>query len=194
MRRTKLVGLVFGFALLVAGAVQGREPTTISIQRNARVMEIQETRPGAWTCRADGNRLVVEVTGGDVKLLRDGRRVAAGKVDGARLEVTGADGAAVFSFKFYPDKTKVFLPGRTDPIEFKRKEDKVKVVVKGEEVGKVKYYGDTGKLKAKNAAGEVVAQTRDMGRLSAALAPFVVADLNEDLRIQLCLVLLALGK
>ena len=63
-----------------------------------------------------------------------------------------------------------------------------------DELGKVKYYPDKGKLKAKDMAGNERAASKDVGKLSGGLAPFIIKDLNQDQRNYLMLLIFAMGK
>ena len=106
---------------------------------------------------------------------------------------TGVD-SPFLTFSISSDKVKLPFSSPANPWEIKIKAEKVKVVHGDTIFGKVKYYPESGKLKAKDAAGNTLAEMRGVGGLSAALGVFLVEPIDKDQAVFLTLYLLANGK
>jgi hypothetical protein len=152
-----------------------------------------------WELRDGGQTYALESTGGYAfKFYEGGSLTAEAGFKEDKLKFKSGDGTLWLKLKFKreegKEKIKVSLvEEEAEPWALKIKEDKVKVEKGETEVGKVKYYPDTGKLKLKDAQDNEVASTKDLNRLSAALGVFLI-DLDPGRRYCLLLTLLALGK
>ena len=154
-----------------------------------------------WEMTDGGKTYAVEDTGnGTYKFFEGGNQIAAGAFKEAdKFKFKGGDGKLYLKLKFKnedgADKIKVSLTDdELEPWSLKFKEDKVKVMKGETELGKVKFYPDEKKLKAKDASDKEVAQTKDIPRLSASLGALLISDLDAAHRDCLLLTLLAMGK
>ena len=185
--------LVF-LSLFTATLAFAGTSVTISLDNGARSIEVHETSPGLWTCRIGDITWSVQRQGPNIAVRRDDTTVGTGTLEAGKLKVRAKDGALLFALTVRDDKVKLVVQGSATPYEFKYKENKIKVVYRDEAVGKVKFYPESGKLKAKGPDDQVVAVSRDLGRLSASLGPFLVPGLDDATRVPVVLTLLALGK
>lgn len=191
MIRNRLILILILFA---SGITYAKEHAKFNIKNGATNFEITHTESGEWTCNVDGNDLVVKRSDNAYELYRWGGRFATGEMNAGKLNLYESGDFALFSLKLSDEKIKLCIGNSIESIEFKIKPDKIKVVEKGAEVGKVKFYADTGKCKAKNAREETVAESNDFETCSVALAPFVVQDIDKEIRLFSVLILLALDQ
>lgn len=148
-----------------------------------------------WTCRHAGTRYVLETDAqGKVTFEQDSKVIAQGTFKGDKLSVSTETGGLYAYFKFSPEKIK-FSPDNPESLwEFKIKGDKIKVVYGGSDYGKVKYYPETQKIKAKNMSGNTEAEFKGINAMSAAPCAYLVTGLDAEKRIFLALILLSMGK
>jgi hypothetical protein len=154
-----------------------------------------------WEMTDGGKTYTVEETGNSTyKFLENGDQVATGAFKEAdKFKFKTSDGKLYMKLKFKNEdganKIKISLEDtELEPWSLKFKEDKVKVMKGDTELGKVKFYPEDNKLKAKDASEKEVAQTKDLTRLSAALGPYLISELDPAHRNCLILILLAMGK
>jgi hypothetical protein len=159
------------------------------------VLRVAQVGDGHWEVADKGNVFSATSQGGQVSLQEGGKAFAQGKLKGDKLVLTGSSGEWVLKFK--AEKTKFGRSQELTPLEFKIKEDKIKVVLEEQELGKVQFYPDTGKLKVKDHDAAEIAVLKGLGRLSAAPGVFLAEKqgfLSETDRNLLLVTLLALGK
>ena len=191
------LGLALPFVVLSALA-RSQEPATnyvITYGSGSGTLKVARTVEGNWTA-AEGSKTYGVIFGNDTEIdfVENGQTVARGQLKAGKLKMAGEDGRPYLELKLRHDKIKTTFADEGQPWEIKIRADKIKVVRDDKEFGKVKYYRDTGKLKAKGSDDKVAAEVRQLGRLSAALAPFLVPDLGKGPRNFVTLILLALER
>ena len=199
MNRKKFVFAIMA-ALLVCflahAASVAAEPAKATIEITGK-KTIKAVKSGkAWTAVVDGKQLSATPGGKGGFTLKSGAAiVAAGKTKEDKLKFRTKNGAFYMSLKFKTDKIKIGLK-EDDPApwEIKFYPDKTKVKRSEKELGKINYYPENKKLKAKNAAGATVAECKDLKKKSAALAPFLMDGLDSQKKAFLALILLAMDK
>lgn len=139
-----------------------------------------------WTLKKEQNGKLLFKKGSDT--------LATGKFKGQKLTVKTPTGDSYLNLKTKSDKIKFTFDASGNEWEFKSKTDKIKIRFDGVEYGKVKYYPDTGKLKAKDKNGNTVSEAKGYSALSAAPGVFVVKHLPEDKAAFLVLFLFSSGK
>ena len=183
-----------------ASLPSGDLPAAFSITYGGgkNTLAVKKESPEKWTATAEGKTLTLAVAPGNEFTCLDGTEaVASGKLQGGELKLLTKDNKFFLRIKFKEEKIKVFLSDdkAAIPWDFKYKEGKVKVVIGETELGKVKYDAEKGgKLKVKDVAENVVAESRDLNRLTAVPAPFLVQQLDPHQRAFLVLILSALNK
>lgn len=150
---------------------------------------------GSWSCSQSGTRYVLGKDGaGTVTFKKDSRILAQGTFKGDKLTMNDGTGALYAYLKFDADKIK-FSPDNTVNLwEFKIKDEKIKVVYGEADMGKIKYYKDTHKIKAKNNAGNTEAEFKGVSAISLAPAAYLVSSLDSEKKIFLSLLFLSMGK
>lgn len=155
------------------------------------ILKVKRRGEGTWSCSRDGAELAVKANGGEYTLTKGSETIASGTLDGGTLKLEDGAGKAYMDLKFTTEKVKISLKGDATVWELKRKENKYKVRVGETEYGKVKYYPDNGKTKAKDTADAVVAQCKSFEQLNPSLGAFLVKDANEEMQTFLMLVLMS---
>jgi len=155
---------------------------------------ISKNDQGAWTWQAGAEiyTLVMEKAG--LVFKRRETLLATGRIKGEDVTLTTASGDTFLDLKCRADKIKVVLNASSSPWEIKFKVNKVKIVHSGTEYGKVKYYGETGKIKAKDPQGDAVAEMKGLSALSAAPGVFLIEPLTQDQAVFMALYLLSAGR
>lgn len=150
---------------------------------------------GAWHFRqgADTYALAMDQNGRLV-FKRNFQPIATGRLKGEKLIMVTPSGAAYLLLKIGSDKIKVRQNATEAPWEFKFKSGKVEVTHLGVKCGKVKYYPDSGKIKAKDRSGSTVAELRGSLQLTGAAGAFLITELSTDKAVCLTLFLLSNGK
>ena len=148
-----------------------------------------------WRLQAEGQRLsLTRAADGAITLRKNDAVVATSKPSGGELVLQGAE-TRVLKFEFKADKIQVWSSPDGDPVEFKAKDGEFKVRQGKTELGKIKFYPDTGKIKAKNVADEEVAVCRGRTQAKAACGAFLLpADTPADQKLLAFLVLVALDR
>lgn len=172
-----------------------------SVQADIRVISkeaeaaISKETGNVWSCRQKGTRYVLDTDAqGKVTFEKESKVLAQGTFKADKLTLSMENGEIYAYLKFAPDKIK-FSQDSTDSLwEFKLNDDKIKVVYGASEYGKVKYYPETKKLKAKNKAGNTEVEFKGADGLSAAAGAYLVSNLDPEKRICLVLILLSMGK
>ena len=158
-------------------------------------IKIKALEGGVWEAKGAGGQYRLEPGKGDklIFTLPDQTRIeAVVQVDRAKFK---RNGDLWLGVKLYPDKIKVDLTeSGSGDWEYKDKGDKIKVYRGEGQTGKVKYYPETGKLKAKDNDEKEVAVIKGAGRPSAVLAPFLSTGLSPERQVCLALLLLHLGR
>ncbi|MBF0510134.1 MAG: hypothetical protein HQK57_14565 [Deltaproteobacteria bacterium] len=188
---TVLVLMLLGLVLVKQAAAAGQ----IVTYGPGKHLAIDKDREG-WQAIAEGQAYTLRVDAqGAITFLKNGRAVANGKMRGSTVKLSAA-GAPYGQLKLKADKIKIALAddgfyGWT----LKYKTDKIKVLKDRKKVGKVAFYPNTGKLKAKDVKNQEVAVLTGAGRLSGILAPFLMGnEVNMDRRVCLVLLFLALNR
>ena len=153
------------------------------------------TRDGnQWKLAAGGKLLsLIQEDSGRLVLRQGNVQIAGGNRRGDRLELQAAE-ATYLKFELKAEKTLVWFDAEAAPIEFKAKGDEIKVRQGKVELGKVKYYAKTRKVKAKKADSEIAVLAGPNKATAAAGAFLVPAEIPEEKRFFTLLVLLALGR
>jgi major membrane immunogen (membrane-anchored lipoprotein) len=147
--------------------------------------KVKQMKAGRWTATLGDRKYSLEKSDKYKFALPDGTEYKARRDDDKLKLKNGED--TLLEMKFYDDKVKV-IPAGGKTYEFKFKEDqRVKVTLDDREIGKVKYYSDSGKLKAKDADDKEVAVLKGYNKINPALAPLLVPDLSEELKVFLML-------
>ncbi len=147
-----------------------------------------------WECKIPDRLVAKVVEGRDVSLLRNDEIVATGNLKSDKLVLSKPDGTAYAGLNFKAEKIKITLGDDAKVWELKDKGEKYKVRVGEVEFGKVQYYPDNQKNKAKDASGNTVAETKSIGRRSASLGAYLIANADDETKAFLLMILLALGK
>ncbi|MBF0551830.1 MAG: hypothetical protein HQK60_15010 [Deltaproteobacteria bacterium] len=188
---TVLVMMLLGSVLVKEAAAAGQ----IITYGPGKQLAIDKDREG-WQAIAEGQAYTLRVDAqGAITFLKNGRAVANGKLRGSTVKLSAA-GSSYGQLKLKADKIKIAL---TDDGFYgwtlKYKTEKIKVLKDKKKVGKIAFYSNTGKLKAKNVKNQEVAVLTGAGRLSGILAPFLMGnEVNLDRRVCLVLVLSALNR
>ena len=190
----KNVLLATGFLLTATVSATNAAPAKLKIEIDGgkSTLSVTQEGPSAWACTVDSVTFKVKVDGDNVLCHRDTSLVAQGSIRDGKIAISTPDDAFFAETKLKADKTKVRFSKDGATWEFKVKGDKLKVRTGDKKYGKVKFYPETGKTKAKDAQGRTVAACRGMGRPSAALGVFLIPDLTPPKRDFLVLLLLAL--
>ncbi|MBU1171361.1 MAG: hypothetical protein KKD44_17520 [Proteobacteria bacterium] len=182
--------LFLGVNLCEAG--QDTIRLTLSSGEEAR---IEYGSDGGWEYRQGGEIYGLEKDQAGVLVFNKGyQMIATGRFKGDKLDMATGTGDGFLFVKVTADKIKFGASSTTMSWEFKIKPDKIKIVYGSMEYGKVKYYPDTGKIKAKDKSDKTVAEIKDSKGLTAAPGAFLVDDFSQDKAVFLCLLVLSLGK
>jgi hypothetical protein len=186
---TILVCLIAGSGLCCAAA------NDIHLKLSSGVeARISKNDQGAWIWQvgAEIYTLVMEKAG--LVFKHGGTILATGRIKGEDVTLTTASGDTFLGLKCRADKIKVVLNASSPPWEIKFKGDKVKIVQSNTEYGKVKFYSETGKIKAKAPQGNAVAEMKGRSALSAAPGVFLIEPLTQDQAVFMALYILSAGK
>lgn len=172
MKHAILLAPFLFFAAVGSGS--GADDLALRITFDGTKAAVLTHRGEQWKLQADGLGLsLTKAADGTVTLRRGETSVASGRRSGSELLLQATEGRFL-KLELKADKTQVWLTSQGEPFEFKAKSDEVKVRQGKTELGKVKFYPDTGKLKAKNAAEEEVALVRGSTKATAALGAFLL--------------------
>jgi len=182
-------------AVLLGGICMARaQPKKLALTyAMTHATEAVQKTDDMWEAVEGGATFAVKRDGAEIVFTVGGVTKASGELEGGKLKLRDADKGLYFEIKLSADKIKVALEPDGVPWELKAKGDKFKVVRDEEELGKVKFYPDTRKLKVKNAAEEEVAVARDAWGLTAAAGVFLMDGLDVEKRNAILLTLLLLG-
>ncbi|MEW6262548.1 MAG: hypothetical protein AB1641_05670 [Thermodesulfobacteriota bacterium] len=173
--------------------VEARYQITTGVDKE--ITTISRLKDGRWTAKFGDKNYGLQMGDKITFYLPDGTGLSVQhKADKYKL-MKGKD--VYLEVRPSKDKLKVIKENKENrALNFKTKDDKVKVYIgEKDEVGYVKYYAENGKLKAKNKKGEELAVTKDIAKLSPALAPFLFnKSLNQDDRAFLAMLFLSMDK
>jgi hypothetical protein len=190
-----VLSLLFVFALAgLAAAGEMQEEYKIKFGVEAISIKIKKMGEGRWTARIDDQKYSLQTHGQGKYEYKwpDGQLDGKLASDKFKLKKGAEDFLEV---KFTADKIKIQLPDTPDQWELKYKDGRIKIEKADVEMGKVQYYPDNGKIKAKDAAGTEVAEMKDSGRLRAVVAPFLMGEaVPMEQRIFLVLLFFSLDK
>lgn len=162
----------------------------------SETLRLTRLAPRHWELVDRGESYRAEVDSRARLTVRRGDVVLAEtQLSGEKLQLAGAGGE--WLLKIRADKTKIGKGGGETPLELKYKPGKVKVVLSGQELGKVQFYPETGKLKVKDHDGGEVAVLKGLGESRAAPGVLLAEKagwLDPGQRNLLLVTLLALGK
>lgn len=185
----------FMIVLILSGCVAQSARADIKVISKDPEARISRESDALWSCRQDGTRYVLEREDSGILLFKkESRIIARGMPKGDKLTLNTESGTVYASFKFKSDKIKCTPDGSSAEWEFKIKSGKIKVMYGGMEQGKIKFYPDTGKVKAKNRMGNTEAEFKGLSALSAAPGVYLITSADAEKRICLGLVLLMMGK
>ena len=160
-----------------------------------QTVTLTRTADGKFTTDIGGRTLSAETGASrELTISEGGKRIASGINEGDKLKLKSPDGSLILELKFKVDKIKVTLDENSTPWELKIKADKIKVDKDAKEYGDIKYKAENGKLKAKNAAKQEMASTKDVPRLSALLSPFLMDGVDQEKRDLLLITLFTLDR
>nr|WP_321400764.1 hypothetical protein [uncultured Desulfobacter sp.] len=183
---TTLVCLIAGLG--VCSATANDIHLTLSSGFDARISKNDQ---GAWTWQAGAEMYTLAMEKAGLVFKRGQTILATGRIKGEEVTLTSASGDTFLDLKCRADKIKVVLNAASPPWEIKFKGDKVKIVHSDREYGKVKFYSETGKTKAKDSQGNAVAEMKGRRELSAAPGVFLIEPLTQDQAVFLALYLLS---
>ena len=177
-----LIGLLvtaLALALALPGPAAAKEAEAtykVKYGPSETPIKVKKWRADRWTAQAGDDKYALDREGDVFKFTRpDGTKIKA-KMSDDKLKLK-QDDEAIIQIKYYSDKLKVDVRGDDSfEWEIKFKGDKIKVDRLESEMGQVRYDADKDKLKAKSAAGADEAALKEFGRLSAALAPFLMGE------------------
>lgn len=188
--------LIIALCLLVGQSVCHAAGKDIRLKLSSgEEARISRSEDGSWAYRCGKEEAYdLEMDNAGSLVFKKNRRIlASGRFKGEKITLTAETGGWFLSLKVKPGKIKVFPDTSSSPFEFKVKPGKVKVVYGGVDYGKVKYYPDTGKLKAKDSMGNTVAEMRGLYTLNAAPGAFLVESFSRDQSVFMALFLLSAG-
>lgn len=188
-RRLIYFALTIWILLVSSGAVFAESGDIEVTLQNGRLVIRQFDDTTVLSIWRGKTRLLRIASNGEVAYTDSFRRDYLGRLKSAKLQLTELPGAATVEFKFYEDKVKITIDG--NEFQLKDQGEKFKIEYNGEELGKIVYYPDNGKTKAKTNDGITVAETSDMGYLSASLGAFLLPDASEELSVLILLMLYA---
>ena len=164
--------LVFLFSGL-ARAGEMLEEYKIKFGIEAISVKIKKMGENRWTARIDDRKYSLQGDGQGKYEFKwpDGK--LDGKLASSKFKLKNGD-EDFLEVKFSGDKIKIRLPDSQNDWSIKSKDGKLKVFEGEIEIGKVQYYPETGKLKAKDNAGIEVAEMKEAGWERAVLAPFLM--------------------
>lgn len=175
---------------------------TIYYGPTQNAVQVKKEAEGKWTATESGQARSVTVDANyHVTLLEGGKTVAEGRLKEGKLALATPEKKFYLEVKFKEEKIKIAVTeGAPVTWDLKTKADeqsgelKIKLKYGETEKGKVKYDPAKRKLKVKDAGDQEVAVSREIGRLSAAPAVFLISDLSPEQRSFLLLLLIALNK
>lgn len=176
-----------GFCSAAAGDIHLKLSSGVEIR-------ISKSEDGAWTWQGGAEIYTLVMENAGLVFKHGQTTLATGRIKGENVALTTESGDAFLDLKCRADKIKVVLNASFQPWEIKFKGDKVKVVHGDTEYGKVKYYGETGKIKAKDPQGNAVAEIKGLRALSAAPGVFLIEPLTQDQAVFMALYILSAGK
>lgn len=138
-----------------------------------------------WTLEKKNNHLVFK---------KNGSVSATGTFKGNKLKMNSSSGKLFLTLKTSSEKLKFSFDETGNEWEFKQTSDKIKVRFDGIEYGKVKYYPDTGKIKAKNKNGATVSEVKHQSRISMFPGVFLVNTLPDDKSAFLVLLIISIAR
>ena len=195
-QKSLIVGAVVLFMLICAGpALAAEKAYKIKYGPDEDKIKVKQQSQTRWTLTIDDQKysLDTEKEGKYEFKKPDGTKYKA-KVKGDKVKLSAGE-TELLSVKFYPNKTKIKAGDGANIWQFKSKGDKIKVYGNDQQLGKVKFYPDKDKLKAKDQEEKEIASLKDLGRLSAVMAPFLMEkDMPQDQRVFLILLFFAMEK
>ena len=148
-----------------------------------------------WTAVEGADVFTVDAKNGkNFTFSKNGKSLATGTLAAGKLPLKTSEGTFFLNLKFKEEKVKVFPSDGAVSFDIKMKENKVKVKWGDIEYGKVKFYPDNQKMKAKDKDGKEIAVMKHAVKLQSALAAFLIKDLNQDQRMALLLILFAMDR
>jgi hypothetical protein len=187
--------VAFGLVVwCVAHSLSAAEPSWTITYGGAKSAVIVKSGD-QWTITAEGQRLSLSLTAdGTMQLRRGDTLVASGKRNKTALDLTASTGSYL-KLELSAAKTRIWLNSDAKAIECRLKEGQIRVSQADKELGRVKYYSDTKKAKAKTPSDEEVALLRDATGPGAFLMPFLLdGTVPSEKRMVLVLVLCALDR
>lgn len=149
-----------------------------NLKNNSRFVITASESSAETTINGNTYRVVRE--SGELQLFLNNEIYANGKTGAEKIKIK-KDGDAYLTFKMYSDKMKIQIADSSNVWQIKDKEDKYKVYLNDESRGKVKYYPDNGKTKAKDADNNTIASTKGFSKLNPALgALFIEPETDSD--------------
>ncbi len=193
-RLMRLLGVLFAmfflFCLVFAEEVSYR----ISYSPGGSLLVKKENQAKWAAVEGPVNAGVVLKGREEFEFLLDGKIAGKGIFKRDHLEVKWEKRPFFSSLNVAPEKIKLVTKEKEPPWEFKYKGQRVKVERGGKEYGEIKFYPENGKLKAKDKGEKEVAEIKGAKGLTAALAPFLISDLDAGERNLLILLLFALNR
>lgn len=192
--RRPMVFIMFCLLLTCGTSLAGQDDIRM-IFSSGDEARISKDVTGDWQFNQGAETYALEKdTKGALVFKKGYQTLASGRFKGEKLDMTTGSGDAFLNLKVTADKIKFSEPGSSTPWELKIKSDKIKLVYGDVEYGKVKYYPETGKIKAKDRMGKTVAEIRDHSGLTAAPGAFLAENFPKDKAVFLALFLISHGK
>ncbi len=116
--------------------------------------------------------------------------LGSGKFKEKKIKFVKTNFGKYFDLKLKEDKIKITIDEQEWSI--KTYDDKIKLKLGETTYGKVKYYLETSKTKFKNQDGDTLVETKDLKSFSTILAPFGIANIKEEKRYCIILILYSL--
>ncbi|MGA1871503.1 MAG: hypothetical protein ACMUJM_23495 [bacterium] len=202
MWKHTICNVVMVIVLLWAISVHaGRFEGQIFFNNGLSTLTLQQVEEGTWTGTEKGRSFTVSLTkDGKVTYFsgnegKGGKEmIAQGVMNSGKLRMTQSDGAFYAYIQCRAEKIKIELSEGAEPFEMKISDEKIKVRQHDKVYGKIKYYPDTDKTKAKDEKGIEVAYSKSFSHTTAVLGAFLLPSIDQKMRTFICLFLLAAGK
>jgi hypothetical protein len=155
---------------------------------------ISSTETDSWDLsKGNDTWKLTKKSSDDVVFQKNNITLCSGRFKGTKLLMGTGNGSLFMAVNLKPEKLKFYWNRSDREWEFKQKSDKIKIVYDDFEKGKIKFYKDSGKLKAKNNYGDTLAVATGHDKLSAFPGVYAVKDLPEDNAVFLMLLILSMG-
>ncbi|KJR40433.1 secreted protein [Candidatus Magnetoovum chiemensis] len=191
------LSLVFLFSILLALSAHAiaKSYDTVELEKNESLLISFKQTSYGWQSKSNSKTFEIEKTGNTYQF-KSGSLFYTLKIKDDKYKLYNIKDVLVFKIKEKEGKIKI-SQSEEDPnpwiLKLSDNEGKYKVEKSGAEIGKVKYYPDDGKLKAKDDKDNVLCSMK-YNHLSIAPAVCLINGISEEERLVLFTMLMLIGK